>query len=1119
MRRTRRHVTAKGLIRATFGLCGLIAAVVLVTSGVGFSFLASGPVSLERLKPQIVASLEERLGGKYRVAIGPASLMNGPHGLGVGFGGIEIRDLQGRAVVRAPSGRVGLDVLALLTLDIKVRRLELDGLDVKLRVRRDGGLSVAAVADDSAAPIELGRTPASAPAVDFGLVLAGLVEGVAGARQALDHVSLVKGRLEVVNEALGVSSVYNDLTLAFDRSGQTADVSMSAQGPSGKLSIAAKASDGASRVLSVEAHDLALDDFVRLDAHRPPVESDMPISFKFDTAVAPDGAMQRLNGAFSLGAGVIKLDDPDAEPFLADEATGKVAWDPTAKVYEIKNVEVLSGATHLRIAGGITPPGATDPNWRVSLGSKDIVFDGERPGERPVTIDDAIVEAHFTPAEQRFTLDKLSVHGPHLQGSMTAEVTGVEGGATIKLGLDVGPSAMSDIMRIWPSNINPDGRNWAIQNLRGGELASGAIKLDWDAAATAAAFAKQALPAESIHGEFVMRDATVQLLPGLPVATGVDVAGVLTGRTFSITGKHGVMDLGAGRRLTGSDIYFKIPDTSPATIVASEGGARLTGGADALADLLGREPIKRFAGATPDAASVRGQFQGQLTLFLGLGKSVKPEDQKFRAEGTLSNLSVEKFMGNEKIEQGALDMTADSQGFKLAGQALVNGIPAKFEFAKSGAEDGALTMNMTLDDAARAKLGLTSGAKITGPMAVRVRAPLNKSGADFEVDLAKVAIESPDGASLKSAGRPGKATFTMKTSPEGMAISAIALDAGPLLMRGSLNLAADGALQNAKLTQLRLTAGDELKVDLTGGSVMKAVVRGASLDARTILKGLLGGEKAGGEAHDLDLDIKLASVGGFNHEAISQFDLTAVRRAGAFKNLELRGRIGQGTLVARGGETAGLNVHAEDAGALAKFLDIYAKLEGGALELQLQLRGSADGAHGTATIKRFAVRNESALKQLSASAPPTNSFRDEGHGAAADGDIVRFDRLSVNFTRNASRLELRDGVIFNPAFGLTTSGFLDYTHDKMDLSGVFVPAYSLNSALNHIPVVGLLLSGGGNEGVFAVNYRISGLASSPTLNVNPLSGMTPGILRKLFGAFDGTSPPPASSYAPVDPDQ
>ena len=87
--------------------------------------------------------------------------------------------------------------------------------------------------------------------------------------------------------------------------------------------------------------------------------------------------------------------------------------------------------------------------------------------------------------------------------------------------------------------------------------------------------------------------------------------------------------------------------------------------------------------------------------------------------------------------------------------------------------------------------------------------------------------------------------------------------------------------------------------------------------------------------------------------------------------------------------------------------------------------------------------------------------------------------------------------------GLTTSGTVDFTGGTIDLSGTFVPAYSVNTILTKIPVVGLLLGGAQNEGVFGITYRVQGSLSRPEVTVNPLSAIAPGILRKIVGAMDG----------------
>ena len=65
-----------------------------------------------------------------------------------------------------------------------------------------------------------------------------------------------------------------------------------------------------------------------------------------------------------------------------------------------------------------------------------------------------------------------------------------------------------------------------------------------------------------------------------------------------------------------------------------------------------------------------------------------------------------------------------------------------------------------------------------------------------------------------------------------------------------------------------------------------------------------------------------------------------------------------------------------------------------------------------------------------------------------------------------------------------------------------VPAYALNSILGNIPIVGDILTGGSGSGIFAVTYHLSGPIGDPKVDLNPLSALTPGVLRNIFGIFD-----------------
>jgi hypothetical protein len=47
-------------------------------------------------------------------------------------------------------------------------------------------------------------------------------------------------------------------------------------------------------------------------------------------------------------------------------------------------------------------------------------------------------------------------------------------------------------------------------------------------------------------------------------------------------------------------------------------------------------------------------------------------------------------------------------------------------------------------------------------------------------------------------------------------------------------------------------------------------------------------------------------------------------------------------------------------------------------------------------------------------------------------------------------------------------------------------------------VLGTLLGGGSNEGIFGITYEVTGPTGNPRPMVNPISAIAPGIMRKFF---------------------
>ena len=119
-------------------------------------------------------------------------------------------------------------------------------------------------------------------------------------------------------------------------------------------------------------------------------------------------------------------------------------------------------------------------------------------------------------------------------------------------------------------------------------------------------------------------------------------------------------------------------------------------------------------------------------------------------------------------------------------------------------------------------------------------------------------------------------------------------------MRGSADAGVDGSILAARLTQARISAGDDFKADIVNSAnVIKATVRGASLDARPFIKSMTEqGSPSQAGAHDFDIDMKIATVAGANKQSISGLELNVSRRGGDDRLAFLRGRIGQGTVSA-----------------------------------------------------------------------------------------------------------------------------------------------------------------------------------------------------------------------------
>ncbi|MCA1481583.1 hypothetical protein I6F37_42385, partial [Bradyrhizobium sp. NBAIM08] len=114
-----------------------------------------------------------------------------------------------------------------------------------------------------------------------------------------------------------------------------------------------------------------------------------------------------------------------------------------------------------------------------------------------------------------------------------------------------------------------------------------------------------------------------------------------------------------------------------------------------------------------------------------------------------------------------------------------------------------------------------------------------------------------------------------------------------------------------------------------------------------------------------------------------------------------------------------------------------------------------------------------------------------------DTSKVDFDRGFAQIEKGDGYLSIKNGAIRGPLLGTTFQGSLYDREGNMAITGTFMPAYGLNSLFAEIPLVGIIL-GGRDKGLIGITYKVAGDAKSPTVQVNPISAIAPGIFRQIF---------------------
>jgi hypothetical protein len=657
----------------------------------------------------------------------------------------------------------------------------------------------------------------------------------------------------------------------------------------------------------------------------------------------------------------------------------------------------------------------------------------------------------------------------------------------------------SALKRMWPILIVPEVREWVIERIEKGTLQR--IEIGVNSPVRNLSRKGPPIPDDGLAVNIVASGVTARPVDSMPAVRDADLKARVTGRTATVTIGQGVADTPGGRKINISDFTFEVPDMAPKPS-PSRVKFRVDCPVPAAAEILASDRLSDLSGTLIDPNASKGTVAANITLAMPVKGSMTKADTTYTLTADLGGFAADKLVMNQKLEANALKVQANNTGYQVKGDVKINGQPASLDYRKLNEGDADIRLQATLDDAGRQRLGIDLGSAISGSIPIKVIGKIGESESrvGIEADLTPLRLDNILPGWVKVPGKSGKVTFNVVKKEQSTLFQDIVVEGGGVSIKGSLEVDQNNDLLNASFPTYAPSDGDKttLKAERGADGVIKVVMRGDVFDGRGFLKSAITGRddpKSKSKGLDLDIDVKLGAVAGFNGEALRSVDSKFSRRNGIVKAFTLSGKIGRDTPLTADlrGRGAGqgrdiIVLQANDAGAFFRFTDMYSKVVGGQLSLALEPPTVEPSAkEGLINVRDFSIRGESSLERVAA-----------GNSNGAQSGGVSFTALRAEFTRQNGQLSIRDGVVKGPIIGATIEGSIDTVANQVRMSGTFIPMYGLNNMFGQIPVLGLFLGGGSNEGLIGVTYEVVGTPGQPVLRVNPISAVMPGVLRKIF---------------------
>lgn len=1108
---------------------GLVAALA-IGLGVAWWRFSQGPIELNSMRDQIETELSEARSGRP-VGIERVELTWSQRGLELRAVGVTVEDGRGGVLSRSDEARISLDVLPLIIGRISVSRAEFTGGAITFTRRINGEMYIAFGPEGAPPDIIIPPPPLNESLDDrVARVLDSMEDAFkpVGAGGSLREIAVRGANLTLINEAGGARWTADAASLELSRRGRSLNLAASAE-----LEGAEGVAPASLRITTDTRFQSAVIEFGTQNARPRALFSqaalgpfgglDAPVTMNISVGLDREAGVNQFEGDVIVGEGSADVSgdrlnlsggrlhgryDIESDELIIDQIS--LAGDRTR----------VGGDIRLRDVSRIMRAAPNEPAaFNISLPSMRLDVPGTFA--EPLAISNVQVVGAIVSADRSINFTQITARAGEGTFNGTGRLYWGNVGERSHMGLELngavdGALEARDVLHMWPVGLGESARDYLARTITAGRVTDATVRIN----ITPADIADGVLTDDAVDVRFNVTGGAMQFLTTMSPVTNARASGVLRGNRFDMTIPEARFH---GMIVTNGRI--EAPQFKPRGAMSTI-SAHVDGDARQLLEVLAMEPIALGERLPIDAATATGRGSVNIRLQRPMVREAAFEDWRFNVDGTIRDFAGNMTTRRMQLSQGQLTVRGDQRAVTVsgpvrAGQSAIQNVRWTERIGVRGSNvttSSEYQISGDFDANDLERLGYPVARYAQGRIGVTVTGQgrgFDVDNARIDLDLRNAAVELPRGFWTKRAGQAASARFVVqRQSDGGLAFNDIDARGGGLLAQGRARLARDNSVQQVDLSRLVVEGSSDARVTATRAQdgALEVNVRGAMFDAAPFM----GGEDAPAEATATPTSAPAptsANSGAMRASVIvdrlkmrggatlsdANVQLATVR--GGLMTLSAEGRSPGGepfslTLGARAGDARSrVRFRAGDAGFAVRALTGAENVVGGTASADGDWRGGAQSqARFNVEMRDFQVVRLPAMARLLSSAGSLTGLVE-----MLNGDGIGFSVLEAQMTYANNRLQFTEGRMTGPSLGLTGSGNYDIGADNLDIDGVVAPSPMLNlSMLGSIPVIGDLLVSRRGEGVFGMTYSINGHAGEPRVGVNPVSALTPGILRRIF---------------------